>query len=79
MARYWVFAGNSYYPSGGAHDLHSTVYDDKAKAIEYAKSQIGKDTEDTPTRSGGSKIDWVHVFDIFDKDVVFIQPDPNDY
>lgn len=73
MKRYWVFAGSSYYPLGGAYDLCSTAFKDKDEAIEYANSKIGDKTVETHTRRGGGVIDWVHVFDTETLNVVYLR------
>ncbi|WP_390240958.1 hypothetical protein [Vibrio sp. R78045] len=69
--RYFIFAGEKFYPSGGASDLIGGEFHlEDAKSV--AKSLIGRelktidnDDELLPEDSEGNvKIDWSHVLDI---------------
>jgi hypothetical protein len=49
MKRYWLFAGENYYPSGGIYDFRY-CFDTTEEAIDYINNN---------TRS----FDWAHVVD----------------
>lgn len=53
MKRYWMFAGDFYYPSGGMLDFKGS-YD----SLDEAKSEMK------------FAVDWYHVFDTENKQVV---------
>lgn len=78
MARYWIFAGSDFYPSGGAYDLVSTSHNNLDAAINYADFLIGRTLSETPIRFGGDKIQWSHVFDTDRKVIVHKFPHNDD-
>ncbi len=66
--RYLLFAGEYYYPSGGAHDLIGVT--DSVESAQIVARDI------TMMKRRGSswpyqKYDWAHVYDTADRKVVF--------
>jgi len=62
MKRYWLFAGDNYYPNGGMDDFVGSFYRiDEAKKIGSKKYAISYDCK----MRGHSlvSIDWVHILD----------------
>lgn len=73
MGKYQIYAGASYYPSGGADDFHSDE-DSLEKAKEVAANLIGKSFKTVNTffedETSSLTIDWAQVFDSSEKLVV---------
>ena len=61
MKRYWLFAGDTYYPRGGFRDLRGE-YDTLEAAVEAAQNGESMIVE--------TGYDWWHVFDSETQDVV---------
>lgn len=60
MKRYIVFAGNNYYPGGGACDYTGHSFEDKEAAKEAGLKCLARDGND-----------WVHIFDAIDERIVW--------
>lgn len=63
MNRYFIFAGETFYPEGGGLD-----YIAAAESLEDAKGLA---------RTALDKNDWAHIFDTKEKSVVFELSGPN--
>jgi hypothetical protein len=61
MKRFLVFAGEYYYPGGGAYD-YLGGYDTRESAVERAKEEL----EDEYT-------DWAHVLDVDTEEFIKVQ------
>jgi hypothetical protein len=75
MKRYLVFAGDTYYPSGGWNDFQRSFdkLEEAVKAMEYYRD-IGDIYEDN---SGHDKKDWGHVVDT--QSMTIVESFPPDY
>ena len=59
MKRFLVFAGTTYYPSGGWHDLHST-HDSAEEAVSAVNQHVGEDS-----------LGWSHAVDTSTAKVIY--------
>lgn len=64
MARFILFAGETYYAKGGAHDRVNS-FGSLVEAEAYGKALLA---------DGGRDFDWYHVFDIGTSTIVAKSP-----
>ena len=68
LKRYWVFAGDFYYPEGGISDLHAT-FDDFESACDYVDDFLRQWKEDFKCAPDQFDI-WFHIFDTVTNKIV---------
>jgi len=83
MKQFLIFCGEKYYANGGANDLISTSCKTQEKAIEYAKSIMGKKfstnfwaDDDGTTYDVENFVEWVQVVDLEKCEVIFKEGKP---
>lgn len=65
--RYWIFAGENYYPSGGIED-----WKDSYEELEEAKTGLKNIMENPDQRYNiCSRYDWGYIVDMEHGDIIF--------
>lgn len=59
MSNYLVFAGDNYYPLGGANDLH------------FIESELESAIKKLSQKMKEEMLEWGHIYSIIDKKIVY--------